>query len=695
MAERKFFSSLRCFSFLLLLLFFAASASAVERYVYPQQQSSKGDLSPNFAGAGVQYPHIQAAIDDSQDGDIIYLAPGTFTGFGNRDLDFNGKAITVSGLDPNDPNIVAATIIDCNGTETDKHRGFYFHSGEESNSVICGITITNGRHDYGGAIYCYQSSLYIHHCNLTANTAQQGGALFLSDLNGEVDMTDIIVVENIASTGGGVYLKDSNDQNVVLINCQINFNRAEGKTEMYGGGGISCKNVNLDISNSDFYGNFTYYEGGAILTGMNSQVNISECNFSNNRVEGVADQYGYYASGGAICCSDAKMFTLESSEVIKNYVSAYLAKGGGISFQNRNIEASFSINECNIFQNVAYGTTLVMGGGLFFDGTGSILVKNTQISNNIADHSPRSGEWTGGGIYFGLHMSPVIENCKILGNFAQRAGAIFYNHCEGLLRNCIISGNRTYLNKGIGGVLCDGRVVPLVCNCTFVGNKGWQLVAGGCSPGLEVINSIFYNPGINETGLIGPPDYFNHKVTYCNIEGGFPGRGNIDEDPCFVVPGYWDPNGTPDNANDDFWVAGDYHLKSEGWRWDSQRQRWTYDRVTSRCIDAGNPGYPLGNELLTVPPDPCSLWGENLRIDMGMYGGTAEASIPPYDWALLSDMDNSGRVDFADFSYLAGYYGQEGEKLSGDLNRDGKVDLEDISLTTADWLKSTDWAIGW
>jgi hypothetical protein len=66
-----------------------------------------------------------------------------------------------------------------------------------------------------------------------------------------------------------------------------------------------------------------------------------------------------------------------------------------------------------------------------------------------------------------------------------------------------------------------------------------------------------------------------------------------------------------------------------------------------------------------------------------------------YDWALLSDMDNSGRVDFADFSYLAGYYGEEGEKLSGDLNRNGKVDLEDISLIAADWLKSTDWAIGW
>jgi len=57
------------------------------------------------------FNNIQAAIDDSNDGDIIYVLPGTYTGPGNRDVNFAGRAITVTGADPQDPYIVAATVV--------------------------------------------------------------------------------------------------------------------------------------------------------------------------------------------------------------------------------------------------------------------------------------------------------------------------------------------------------------------------------------------------------------------------------------------------------------------------------------------------------------------------------------------------------------------------------------------------------
>jgi hypothetical protein len=47
-----------------------------------------------------------------------------------RDIDPNGKAITICSIDPNDPNIIAATIIDCNGAWLD---GVVYKNSSECN----------------------------------------------------------------------------------------------------------------------------------------------------------------------------------------------------------------------------------------------------------------------------------------------------------------------------------------------------------------------------------------------------------------------------------------------------------------------------------------------------------------------------------------------------------------------------------
>jgi hypothetical protein len=71
-----------------------------------------------------------------------------------------------------------------------------------------------------------------------------------------------------------------------------------------------------------------------------------------------------------------------------------------------------------------------------------------------------------------------------------------------------------------------------------------------------------------------------------------------------------------DDPSDDFWVEGDCHLKSQAGRWDPVARLWVQDEVTSPCIDAGDPATPAGDE-----PQP-----NGGRINMGAYGGTAEAS---------------------------------------------------------------------
>jgi hypothetical protein len=89
------------------------------------------------------------------------------------------------------------------------------------------------------------------------------------------------------------------------------------------------------------------------------------------------------------------------------------------------------------------------------------------------------------------------------------------------------------------------------------------------------------------------------EISFSDIQGGWAGTGNIDADPCFVAPGYWDANGTPDDANDDFWVDGDYHLM-----------------FGSPCVDAGDPNYAGGAEETDLDGKPRVMGG---RIDIGAY----------------------------------------------------------------------------
>jgi hypothetical protein len=110
-----------------LLLVLSSAANATTYVVRPD-------------GTG-DYPTIQAAIDACVDGDVVELTDGIFTGDGNRDIDYRGKAITVHSQTGN-PELC---VIDCQGTWSDPHRGFDFHSQEQSSSVLRGITIRNGR----------------------------------------------------------------------------------------------------------------------------------------------------------------------------------------------------------------------------------------------------------------------------------------------------------------------------------------------------------------------------------------------------------------------------------------------------------------------------------------------------------------------------------------------------------------------
>lgn len=228
-----------------------------------------------------KYNHIYFAVDDANNGDVIVLAPGTYTGGGNRDIDFLGKAITIRSTDPNDPNIVASTIIDCSGTESEYHRGFTFKNGEDSNSVLRGLTIINGTGQVeeigrgsrlvGGAIFCDGTSPTIAQCILETNSADLGGAIFCGQYCNPT-ITDCSITENTAdSEGGGIYNFYYSDP--VLINCILSGNSAGSK----GGGMYNHRYSEPNLVNCTLTGNTAGSDGGGLYNYSPSEPTLTNC----------------------------------------------------------------------------------------------------------------------------------------------------------------------------------------------------------------------------------------------------------------------------------------------------------------------------------------------------------------------------------------------------------------------------------
>ncbi|MBE9507872.1 MAG: hypothetical protein IMY86_07455 [Chloroflexi bacterium] len=285
---------MRCVLVLSAVLLLGGVTHAETRVVHPD-------------GSG-EWPTIQAAVAASEDGDTVELTDGTFTGAGNRDIDFLGKSITIrsQGADP------LHCIIDCEGTEADPHRGFLFCSGEGIGSILEGLTIANGMarqeingHE-GGAVYCGAgASPVVVNCRFVGNAASgppgggAGGAVACLDNSAPV-FVSCAFVGNSAYFGGA--MDCGMGSAVSLTNCMFHDNLA------YMGGGINCGGSMMIAEQCTFSGSYGFalacWHGSLVLMGCTLYGNSDGALFSAYEAAPSLENTLIAFNSGSIWCED-------------------------------------------------------------------------------------------------------------------------------------------------------------------------------------------------------------------------------------------------------------------------------------------------------------------------------------------------------------------------------------------------------
>ena len=400
--------------------------------------------TPTTRSVPDQYATIQAAIDASVDGDTVLVGDGTYSGAGNRDLDFHSLTLTVQSQ--NGPSV---TLIDCGGSASSDgsgdHRGFTLHSSE-SNPVISGFTIENGYEsrftadggavDMGSSIISF-TNLTLANCILTANYAAGGGGGVSVGNGAGVTLTGCTLTGNSAGVGGGLF----GDGFTVLTDCVFDSNSASfggaicnGDPIGYSSGGSQNYSGYLSLTGCTFTDN-NAGDGGALYN-PGGTLTLTSCLLSGNSAQD---------SGGALSNADSApssynsvttsgQATLTGCTLAGNTASQ---SGGAINngdppFSSNSFNGSLTLTDCLLTDNSATGGN----GGAINNGRppyssfgngfsgGFVSLTDCLLAGNSAAGGGGSLSGNGGAFYTNSGFS-TVTSCSLTANAANSGGGIY------------------------------------------------------------------------------------------------------------------------------------------------------------------------------------------------------------------------------------------------------------------------------
>ena len=559
-------------------------------------------------------PTIQDGINAASNGDTVLVWPGTYV----ENINFNGKNIVVGSLvvTTGDNSYIHQTVIDGNQNGS----VVTFESGEDSTAVLSGFTITNGSGTWfpdqflGGGIFLDNSSPDLLNLMVTGNVAESAngaGICCINNSNCRIEnvivtgndglgsaptndgtggiaisnsssptLRNVVIANNTGLLAGGMFCVQ--DSNPVLTNVTIAGNQAFGsvnnsETAEF----ISWQNSNPVLINTIIWNDslpeivvrdnavtisYSDVQGGlkGIITYDNATVNWLDGNIDSEPmfVDPVNVDYRLKAGSPCIDAGDNSVIPLSrlggtdldgNPRIINGIVdmgayeaapipSVYYvdAVNGDDNNDGLTPETAFATIQ-NGIDAAADGEVVLVYPGLYQEEIN--FLGKTLIVQGIAA--------SGAGV-------PVLQNP---GDFAV---SFYYGEGpDSILKNFIIRDS--FMAVFIAGSS------PTISNLTIVDNKYGIEAYTGSEP--DISNTILWN---NTDG-----DLFGCEARYSCIERGGEGEGegNITVDPLFVAPD-----------------SVDYHLYSERGRYWLEHDIWVLDKVTSPCVDGGDPTTDTLNE---------------------------------------------------------------------------------------------------
>lgn len=416
-------------------------------------------------------------------------------------------------------------------------------------SVITGNRATGSPVSHGGGIYIgsvsNSPSVDLDNSQVNDNiTTGEGGGLWMGSLSASVlTMRGSQFLRNTAmgsagpaSGGGGCSIMNaSNSSQVWLDDTQVNGNVTNGS-----GGGCLFNNFNgntlLSARDSQFDDNQAGMNAGGVL--LNVHVNNARVEFTGNEIKGnqagisgtVPTATGGQAGGVSMFMPSQAQATFTSNEIRDN--TAYLGASPG-SGTCGGICATVVASTLTLQDNT-------LSGNMAQRSFGGLSVEMPVLSQLVMEHNLIAGNTaiteTGGVNVRGGGSSQFdSRRNRIISNTAGSKGGVWIT---GLDPTLVVTSQNNLIARNVGSGLYLQDANFRSTNDTLADNGSYGILMTGTfgiSTTAWLTNTIIWGHTGSFTSTRVPT--YTLVATFSDIQGGWPGAGNLNADPLFIGGG--------------------------------------------------------------------------------------------------------------------------------------------------------------